>query len=247
MPVTSLKLDYKSSMEIISTGLPALDKLFNGGGIYKGSSVLLTGTAGTAKIIVASHFALSSCLRNEPVLYFSFEESPDQLIRNMAPIGIDLNTQVKSGLLHIHVSRPSLQSLEKHLLSVHKKITEVNPGTVIIDPISSLLTVGSGSEVRAMLVRLMDFLKVNQVNSMCTSLTHNKQGVHEDATVDAVSSLADTWISLCNEVNHGETMRTLNIVKSRGRGHYTNPQRFIITDDGIVFKHKQDKQLTNIS
>lgn len=247
IPVTSLKLDHKSSTDIISTGLPALDKLFNGGGFYKGNSVLLTGTAGTAKTILAAHFALSGCLRNEPVLYFSFEESPDQLIRNMATIGVDLNAQVKSGLLHIHASRPSLQGLEKHLLAVHRLITKINPGTVIIDPISSLITVGSGSEVRSMLGRLMDFLKKTQVNSMFTSLTHNKQGAHEDPTVGAVSSLADTWINLCNEIHHGETIRTLNIVKSRGMGHYTNPQRFIITDDGIVFKHKQEKELKNIS
>lgn len=242
-PITSLKLDYKSSTEIISTGLPALDKLFSGGGIYKGSSILVTGTAGTAKTILAAHFALSSCLRNEPVLYFSFEESPDQLIRNMETIGIDLKAQVKSGLLHIHASRPSLQGLEKHLMSIQRHITDINPGTVIIDPISSLLTEGTGSEVRSMLVRLMDYLKVNLVNSMFTSLTQSKQAVHEDA----VSSLADTWISLCNEIHHSETIRTLNIVKSRGMGHYNNPQRFLITDEGIIFQQKHEKQLTNIS
>jgi len=239
LPVTSLKLDYKSSKEIISTGLPALDGLFSTGGIYRGSSLLLTGTAGTSKTILAAHFAMSSCRRKERALYFSFEESPDQLTRNMATIGINLQSQIKSKLLYVHASRPSLQGLEMHLLVLHKLMMEFKPLTVIIDPISSLITIGSSSEVRGMLVRLMDTLKTNQVNALFTSLTHHRDSEFNDATVDAVSSLADTWINVKNEDYTDRRIRSLLIVKARGMGHYNNQQEFIITNKGIKFLNSE--------
>ncbi len=235
LPVTSLKLDYKSPKEILSTGLPELDNLFSVGGIYRASSTLITGTAGTAKTILASHFAMSSCKRKEPVLYFSFEESPDQLVRNMGVIGLNLKQQMKAKLLYIHASRPSLQGLEMHLLVINKLLTELKPRTVIVDPISSLITIGSSSEVRAMLVRLMDTLKINQVNAIFTSLTHANTSEFNDATVDAVSSLADTWINVKNEELNYERVRSLLIVKSRGMGHRNNSQNFIITNNGVKF------------
>ena len=233
LPITSLKLDHKSSAEIISTGLPALDKLFKGGGFYRGTSILLTGSAGTSKTILAAYFALGSCKRKEPVLFFSFEESPDQLVRNMLSVGINLKPYIKSGLLIIHSSRPTLQGLEMHLLILHKLINEIKPKTVIIDPISSLVTIGSINEVRAMLVRLMDMLKSNQINAMFTSLTHEQVSGNKDLSVDAVSSLADTWIKVRNEEHNGDRIRTLLIVKSRGTAHSSKQHDFIITDKGI--------------
>lgn len=233
IPVTSLKLDYKSPTDIVSTGFAELDKLFSVGGIFRGSSTLITGTAGTSKTILAAHFAVSSCMRKEPVLYFSFEESPDQLIRNMSSIGLNLKPLIKSKLLLIHASRPSLQGLEMHLLVLHKLMMEFKPRTVIIDPISSLITIGSTSEVRGMLVRLMDTLKTNQINALFTSLTHTNKNQYDDATVDAVSSLADTWINVKNEDKNNERIRSLLIVKARGMGHSNNQQDFIITNKGI--------------
>lgn len=233
IPITSLKLDYPSSTEIISTGLPDLDKLFTTGGLYRGSSILVTGTAGTAKTILASYFALSSCRRGEPVLYFSFEESPEQLNRNMQSLGMNLETHIKSKLLHIQASRPSLQGLEMHLVTLHKLMAEYNPKMIIIDPISSLVTIGTSSEVRAMLVRLMDFLKTYQVNAIFTSLTHLENNEYNDSTVDAVSSLADAWINVKNEIGNGERVRTMLIVKSRGMGHYNNPFVFSISGKGL--------------
>lgn len=236
IPVTSLKLDYKSPTELISTGLPALDKLFSVGGIYRGSSMLITGTAGTSKTILAAHFAMSSCKRKEPVLYFSFEESPDQIVRNISTIGINLKPQIKSNLLLIHASRPSLQGLEMHLLVLHKLMAEFKPRTVIIDPISSLITIGSRSEVRGMLVRLMDTLKTNQINALFTALTHQLANQYNDATVDAVSSLSDTWINLRNQDNvSNDRVRSLLIVKARGMGHFNNQKDFTITNKGIQF------------
>jgi len=241
IPVTSLKLDYKSPTELISTGLPELDKLFSVGGIYQGSSILITGTAGTSKTILAAYFAMSSCRRNEPVLYFSFEESPDQLVRNMATIDIDFKPQIKSKLLYIHASRPSLQGLEMHLLALYKLLDDLKPKTVIVDPISSLMTIGNTGEVRAMLVRLMDMLKIKEINALFTSLTHIGANKYNDATVDAVSSLADIWINVKNDDIKDERVRSLLIVKSRGMGHYNNRQNFIITNKGIQFLNEKNK------
>ncbi len=239
LPITSLKLDHSVSTEIISTGLPALDKLFQANGFYKGSSALVTGTAGTAKTTLAAYFALSSCRRKERVLYFSFEESPDQLIRNMMCVGINLKPYVKSKLLVVHSSRPSLQGLEMHLLVLHKLIESLKPKTVIVDPISSLITIGTNSEVRAMLVRLLDMLKVNGINAMFTALTHQPINETMDLSVDAVSSLADTWIKLKNEEENGNRMRNLLIVKSRGMGHSNQMWNFLITDKGIQLNSKE--------
>ncbi|MCC6411900.1 MAG: circadian clock protein KaiC [Saprospiraceae bacterium] len=241
LPVTSLKLDYKSSTEIVSLGLPALDDAFSTGGIYRASSTLITGTAGTSKTILASYFAMSSCKRKEPTLYFSFEESPDQLERNMATIGIDFKQAIQSKLLHIHASRPSLLGLEMHLMVINNLLAELKPRTVIIDPISSLITIGNSSEVRAMLVRLMDTLKINQINALFTSLTHEGHSGYNSSALDMVSSLADTWINLENEERNSEMVRSLLIVKSRGMGHTNNKQDFTITNKGIHFTSSSKK------
>jgi circadian clock protein KaiC len=236
LPITSLKLEHKTSSEILSYGNAGLDKLFDKGGFYRGSSFLITGSAGTSKTTLASYFALSSCQRKESTLYFSFEESPDQLVRNMMSVSINLRPFIKSKLLFIHSSRSSLQGLEMHLLVLHKLIQELKPRTVIIDPISSLVTVGNDSEVRAMLVRLMDMLKVDQINALFTSLTREKNNDYSDLTVDAVSSLADTWIRVSNDEKNGARQRNLSIIKSRGMGHSNQVWDFTIHDKGIKIK-----------
>jgi circadian clock protein KaiC len=233
LPITSLKLEHKVSNKIISTGLKEMDALFSAGGIFEGSSVLVTGSAGSAKTILASYFAVSSCQRGESTLYISFEESPDQLIRNMRSIEIKLQPYIKSKLLYIHSSRPSLQGLEMHLLVIHKLIKKYKPRTVIIDPISSLISIGSIIEVRDMLVRLIDLLKINQINAYFTSLTNNKEMSSKDQTVDAVSSLADIWINLENEKTNVAHERSLRVIKSRGMGHEIAVKNFIITAKGI--------------
>jgi circadian clock protein KaiC len=233
LPVTSLKLEHSTSSEIISTGLPGLDKLFNGGGYYRGNCTLITGSAGTAKTILAAYFALNSCKRKEKVLYFSFEESPDQLVRNVLSVGINLKPYLKSKLLLIHSSRPSLHGLEMHLLSLYKYIREFKPQTVIIDPMSSLVTVGSRGEVRAMLARLMDMLKVHQITALFTSLTHEQQINYNGSAEEAVSSLVDTWIKVRNEGTKNDRTRSLYIEKSRGMGHSSEIRDFVITDRGI--------------
>jgi len=241
LPITSLKLEHKTSSDVLSYGHEGLNKLFGKGGFFRGTSTLITGTAGTLKTTLAAYFALSSCQRKEPTLFFSFEESPDQLIRNMSSIGVDLNPFIKSKLLFIHASRPSLQGLELHLLVLHKLIKELKPKTVIVDPISSLVTVGTSSEVRAMLVRLMDMLKSNKINALFTSLTHQKSNEYGDLTVDAVSSLADTWIQVSNDEKKDVRTRILSIVKSRGMGHSNQAWKFIIQDKGIKLTRSKEK------
>ena len=242
LPITSLKLAHKTSAEIVSTGIPALDNLFNRKGYFRGSSTLVTGSAGTAKTILAAHFALSSCRRKEKVLYFSFEESPQQLIRNVQSVDINLGQHIKSGLLHVHASRPSLQGLEMHLLVLHKLIKEFSPRAVIVDPISSLITVGTGSEVRAMLVRLMDMLKEKEISAFFTSLTHEHPNNITDLTEDVISSLADTWIKLRNEEKNMGRVRSLIVVKSRGMAHSNKVTNFSITDKGIVILNEKNNQ-----
>ena len=240
LPITSLKLDHKTSSEIISTGLPGLDKLFDKGGMFKGNSILVSGSAGTAKTILSSYFALGACLRKERVLYFSFEESPDQMVRNIASIGIDLDPFIKSGLLLIHASRPSLQGLEMHLLALHQYIRDFRPKAVIIDPISSLITVASGNEVRAMLVRLMDILKTKQISSVFTSLTQLQGNSSADVAEDLVSSLADTWIRLRNEESGNFRVRSIYVLKSRGMGHSNAIWDFNISNKGVKLTKKKD-------
>jgi len=196
---------------------------------------LIIGSAGTAKTILAAYFAQNSCLRNEKTLYFSFEESPDQLLRNMVTIGIDLERFINSNLLMIHASRPSIQGLEMHLTILNRLMVDFQPRTVIIDPISSFMTKGSNSEVRAMLVRLMDSLKRQQVNAVFTSLTQLSNNEGFDPKIDSVSSLADTWIIMKNQGIRDERVRSLLIVRSRGMGHHNVQKKFIISNKGKQF------------
>jgi len=232
LPVTSLKLDHEVSDEVVSSGLPELDKMFGKPGFYRGSSVLLTGTAGTAKTTFAASFAQAVCRQKERCLYFAFEESPRQLIRNMQSVNIDLKPFVDKGLLQIHASRPTVQGLEMHLVAIHKMIKEFKPSAVIVDPISNLITIGQIDEVRSMLTRLIDFLKVNGITALFTALTVPR-GNSLELTEEGVSSLVDTWILLRDIEGVGERNRGLSILKSRGMGHSNQIREFVITSEGI--------------
>lgn len=233
LPITSLKLDNEVSSDIISTGLKGLDEMFSRGGFYRGSSILLTGTAGTAKTTLASYFADTQCSNGENTVYFAFEESPHQLIRNMKSVGLDLEKHVNSGTLQIHSSRPTLNGLELHLLTLRKLIKEFKPTTVIIDPISNLISVGSIGEVRSMLIRLIDMLKVNNITALFTSLNKQGENFRPELTEESISSLVDTWITVRDIEGIGERNRGIYIVKARGLSHSNQVREFIITDNGI--------------
>lgn len=233
LPITSLKLDNEVSSDIVSTGVPGVDRMFEKGGFYRGSNILVSGTAGTAKTTVACYFADEQCKKGEKTIYFAFEESPQQLVRNMASIGIDLQKHISDGSLLIHSSRPSLNGLELHLLTLRKLIRDFKPTTVVIDPISNLITVGSEHEVRSMLVRLIDMLKANNITAVFTSLNKQTDAVRPDLAEESVSSLVDTWITVRDMEGFGERNRGIFIIKARGMGHSNQVREFIITNKGI--------------
>ena len=233
LPITSLKLDNEVSSDIISTGVPGLNEMFHGGGFYRGSNILVSGTAGTAKTTVGCYFANEQCEKNEKTIYFAFEESPHQLVRNMKSIGVDLEKHIKKGILQIHSSRPSLNGLELHLLTLRKLIKEFEPTTIIIDPISNLISVGSEHEVRSMLVRLIDMLKANNITAMFTSLNKQNDTFRPDLAEESVSSLVDTWITVRDMEGVGERNRGIFIIKARGMGHSNQVREFVITSKGI--------------
>src|SRR6476661_401638 len=232
LPVTSLKLEHEVSDRIVSSGIPALDAMFGRGGFYEGSSVLITGTAGTAKTTLAASFASSMCQAGMRCLFFAFEESPQQLVRNMKSVGIDLEGCIGKGQLRIEASRPTLNGLERHLVTIHKTISDYRPDAVVIDPISNLVTVGNISEVRSMLTRLIDYLKVNGITALFTSLISGRN-VQQEMTEEGVSSLVDTWITVRDLEGVGERNRGLSILKARGMAHSNQVREFIVTEHGI--------------
>jgi len=193
--------------------------------------VLVSGTAGTGKSSLAAHFADAVCQRGERCLYFAFEESPKQIIRNMRGIGLDLARWVDKGLLKFHASRPSLQGLETHLSQIHKHITNYKPRAVVIDPVSNLVSIGSDTEVNSMLLRLVDFLKIQQITGFFTSLTSG--GAVLEGTELGISSLMDTWLLLRDIELNGERNRGIYVLKSRGMRHSNQIREFLLTDNGI--------------
>ncbi len=230
LPVTSLGLDYVVSTERVSTGVSALDDMLDGGGYYRGSSILVSGTAGTGKSSLAGMFAESSCRRKERALYFALEESSAQVCRNMRSIGLDLEGWIKKGLLKIQAARPTVFGLEMHLVTIHKLIEEFEPRAIIVDPISSLITAGNSTEVKSMLVRLFDYLKMKQITCLVTSLTTTRG--YEETEV-GISSLIDTWFQVRDIEIAGERTRGLYLVKSRGMGHSNQVREFLITSHGV--------------
>lgn len=232
LPVTSLGLDHEVLNESISSGVEGLDDMLGLNGFYKGSTILITGTAGTAKTTFSSSFANGACKRKERCLFFAFEESEQQLLRNMKQVGIDLEPHIKNGFLKVHASRPSIHGLEMHLVTIHKLIKEFKPDVVVVDPLSNLVSVGAINEVRGMLTRLIDYLKVNQITAMFTALTI-PTGPSLELTEEGVSSLVDTWIMVRDVEGIGERNRGVFVIKSRGMHHSNQVREFTITEQGI--------------
>ena len=230
MPVTSLTLDHPVSSERITSGIPSIDKMLDDQGYFRGSSILVSGTAGTGKSSIAATFAHATCLRGERCLYFAFEESPQQIVRNMQSIGLTLQQHIDKGLLRFHASRPTLNGLEMHLVVIYKLVQTYKPAVVILDPITNLVAVGSASEVKSMLIRLIDFLQSKQVTVLFTALTLNNL-VNNEA--DEVSSLVDAWVLVRDVEHNGERNRSLYVMKSRGMKHSNQVREFIITDKGL--------------
>jgi circadian clock protein KaiC len=231
LPLSGLQLDHKVSNERISSGVPRLDVMLGGEGFYRGSTVLVSGPAGTGKTSLAAHFADATCRRGERCLYLAFEESPGQLARNMSSIGLDLAPHVKKGLLQMHASRPTLLGLEAHLVKIHKMVEDFSPGTVVLDPISNFMTSGTMSDAEAMLLRLIDYLKSKQVTALFTHLTSG--GRFGESTDVGVSSLIDTWILLRDIELGGERNKGLYVLKSRGMKHSNQIREYLLTPEGV--------------
>jgi len=234
LPVTSLGLKHTISNERISSGIPALDKMLAGKGYFRGSTVLVSGTAGVGKTSMAAHFAEAACKRGERVLYFCFEESPSQLMRNMLSIGINLEPWEQKGSLQFQATRPTFYGLEMHLAATHKAVNDFKPHIVIMDPINTFVIGEKEVEVKIMLMRIVDYLKSNQITAFFTSLTAN-EGALEQTDV-GISSLIDTWLLLRDIELSGERNRGMYILKSRGMAHSNQIREFILTDHGIELR-----------
>lgn len=231
LPITSLNLDHPVSSERVSTGVPRLDAMLGGKGYYRGSSVLISGTTGSGKTSLAGTIVDAACRRGERCLYAAFEESPPQIKRNLSSIGLQLEPWVKKGLLHFHATRPTLQGLEAHLTTLHRLVRDVQPRTVVIDPISNLLSAGAANEAHAMLMRLLDLLKSQQITAILVSLTSG--GAFLEMTEIGISSLIDTWILLRDSESNGERNRLMYVLKSRGMAHSNQLREFRLTNQGI--------------
>jgi circadian clock protein KaiC len=231
LPITAAGLAHAASDERISTGVPRLDAMLGGGGVYRGSSVLVSGTAGTGKSSLAAHLARESCARGERCLYFAFEESESQIVRNMSSIGVDLRPLIKKGLLKFIAGRPTANGLEMHLALMHRAIRQFQPRMVVVDPVSNLADAGMLRDAALMLTRLIDFLKGEQITAVFTSLTSG--GEQKELTEVGVSSLIDTWLLVRSIELGGERNRGLYVIKSRGMAHSNQIREFLLTARGI--------------
>ncbi len=231
LPITSLGLQHSVSNERLSTGIPKLDAMLGGRGIYRGSTVLVSGTAGSGKSSLAAHLARAAGERGERCLYLAFEESPAQIARNMRSIGIELEPYVRKGLLRFHSSRSSLCGLEMHLAMIHKMVQEFDPAMVIVDPISNLSQGANHQESTAMLTRLIDFFKARKITALMTCMSTDHQNL--ERTDLMISSLVDTWLLLRDIELAGERNRAIYVLKSRGMAHSNQIREFLLTDRGI--------------
>lgn len=232
LPITSLRLDHPAPNERVGTGIAALDAMLGGQGVFRGSSVLVSGSPGTGKSSMAALFAHAACLRGERCLLFVYEESSAQMLRNMRSIGVDLAPWLARGLLLIHAARPTLQGLEKHLLQMHDLVVEHQPAVVVVDPISNLTFDESDRALKPTLMRLIDFLKREQITALFTNLSSDN-GVNMPSTQIGVSSLMDTWLLVSNLEFNGERTRTLQVLKARGMAHSNRVREFVLSDNGV--------------
>jgi circadian clock protein KaiC len=234
LPVTSLGLKHGVSNERVSTGVDGLDEMMGGEGFYRGSSILLSGTSGTGKSSLAAIFAEQTCKRGESCIYFAFEESEAQIVRNMKSIGVDLQPWIDKGQLSVHATRPMHYGLEMHLATIQKMIRIRKPSSVIFDPVSNLESVATHTDIASMLTRLVDFLKSQLVTAFFVSLTAGAD--MQEATTVGLSSVMDTWLLLRDIEANGERNRGLYVLKARGTNHSNQIREFIIGSTGVELR-----------
>ena len=230
LPSSSLGLDHPVSRQRVSSGVKELDDMLEGKGYYRGSSILVSGTAGSGKSSLAAHLAEQACKEGKRCLHIAFEESPQQTVRNMRSVGINLEPYVKKGLLRLEAWRPTQSGLEMHLLGIHKLVERYDPAVVIVDPVTNLMA-GNRHEIHAMLMRLLDFLKIRQITAFFTALTQGGQAL--ERTEVQISSLIDTWLLVRDVELNGERNRCLYVLKSRGMANSNQVREFMMTRNGI--------------
>jgi circadian clock protein KaiC len=228
VPITSFDLSYEASTEIVSTGVADLDAMLGPGGVYRGSTTMISGGSGTGKTTFAAAMAHAACQRGEVASYFAFEESVAQIVRNMRSVGLDLRADIDAGLLHVVTGRPTQIGLEHHLTVLHRHVEQVRPALVVVDPITDFQAIGSHHEIKALLMRMVDFLKQQGITALFTNLA-DRRATEETA----VSSLIDTWIQLSNEDRDGRMVRALYVRKSRGMPHSERVRELIVHDTGL--------------
>jgi circadian clock protein KaiC len=233
LPISSVSLHHRVSREYVSSGIPRLDTMLGGRGYFKGSSVLVSGTSGSGKSSIATAFADCICRQGDRCLFWSSEESPDQILRNMASIGFDLKPHIDRGLLVCHSVRPTLYGLENHLVSLHRMVESIQPVAVILDPITNFVAVGDTAEVKMMLTRIIDFLKGAGITALFTSLAQGSEPVQLERTDEGVSSLIDTWLMLRMMQSSGERNRLVYVLKSRGMAHSNQVRELVLDNEGI--------------
>jgi circadian clock protein KaiC len=231
LPLTSLELNSAASEQRVSTGIEELDQMLGGKGYFRGSAILISGTAGTGKTSLASHFVEAACARGERCIYFSFEESAQQVARNMQSIGVNLGQWLEKGLLRFSATRPTTLSLEMHLVRMHSEVEEFQPDIVVIDPVTALLEAGTQAETRSMLLRVMDFFKVKGITIAMTTLTSGESAIEQTSV--AISSLVDVWLLLRDIESEGERNRGLYVIKARGLAHSNQIREFLLTSRGV--------------
>ena len=234
VPITSIRLEHNASGEVISSGVATLDRTLGAGGFYRSSTILLSGGAGTGKSSIVGHFVAESGRRGERSLYIALEESQSEIVRNMKSVGIQLGPLLAKDILRFHVSRPTAQGLEMHLAAIHEIVVEYRPQVVVVDSITSLLSMGSVPEVTSMVVRLVDFFKMNGITAVMTALI--PAGEETETTGVNISSLVDTWITLANGEINGVRARSLSVVKARGMGHSNQTHEFVMSKRGVEVK-----------
>ncbi|WP_226846739.1 circadian clock protein KaiC [Dehalogenimonas etheniformans] len=230
LPINTIRLNYPVSNEGVPSGVDRLDIMLGGKGFIKGTSILVSGMVGTGKTSLAAHLVDTACRRGQKCLYYAFEEAPDQIMRNMTSIGIDLKPWVEKGLLHFHATRVSEEGLEKHLLVMQKEAEKYRPDVVIVDALTDFISLGPGNEVRLMILRIVDYFKMHQITAMFSSMSARAD---LEETGVGLSSAFDTWIHLVNVQNNQERNRTMTIVKSRGMAHSNQVREFVLTNKGV--------------
>lgn len=234
-PIISEAMEQKISSKRISSGIPKLDEMLDKKGFFVGSSILISGTAGTGKTSIAASFVYSVCKTKKRCLFCAFEEAPNQVIRNMRSIGINLDPMIRSGLLHFYYSRPTLQNLELHFISIKKMILEIKPAVIVLDPITNLMTEEPNSDIRSMLTRFVDYLKLQQITVMFTAAI-TVGSIERTPSDEGISSMVDTWMMVQDIELNAQRQRSLCVMKSRGMNHSNEVRRFIISSTGVTLK-----------